>query len=146
MVAHREIPDIYFGNTKISQNYPKRRIISMTPQIFVGLFSEGSTDDRFLLPIIERTFINIADTECKGQIDIICIKDGIEVDKKGKRFVEQVTLAAEKAWEEGITVLCIQTDADSKNLQATYTNKITPLLQTVTSWDKTMYCHLHLFL
>ncbi|MBL7785615.1 MAG: hypothetical protein JNM36_06900 [Chitinophagales bacterium] len=118
----------------------------MTPQIFVGLFSEGSTDDRFLLPIIERTFINIADTECKGQIDIICIKDGIEVDKKGKGFVEQVTLAAQKAWEEGITVLCIQTDADSKNLQATYTNKITPLLQTVTSWDKTMYCHLHLFL
>ena len=47
-------------------------------QIFAGFFAEGTTDHRFLLPIIEKTLTEIAFDECNGQHDIELIPINIE--------------------------------------------------------------------
>lgn len=41
----------------------------MSRTIYAGLFTEGSTDQRFLESVVKRTFDNVA-IECKGDIEI----------------------------------------------------------------------------
>ena len=53
----------------------------MTKQIFIGLATEGTTDERFLKSLIVRTFEEIALTECVVDIDIFV--QSISVGKSG---------------------------------------------------------------
>jgi len=97
----------------------------MTHQIIIGLFTEGPTDVRFLESIIKRTFDEVA-FECEGDILVYDVIWQIRTEKKG-RFKEQVREAARKGHEEyGVMVLCVHTDADSKDDTHTFENKINP--------------------
>lgn len=92
-------------------------------QLFIGLIAEGTTDYRFLIPVIEKTLINIA-FDCKGQIDI----DVKLIDcSKGNSFTEYVLNASKKGNQElGITMLIVHTDADDLSADNAYDTKINP--------------------
>ena len=101
-------------------------------QIYVGLFTEGSTDIRFLEPIVEKSFLQIA--ELQSSVDIEITVQPIIIDKKGKNFIEQVFEALSIGYAQyGISILCVQADADDKKLDTTYKNKINKALQLLTN-------------
>lgn len=78
-------------------------------QLFVGLMAEGSTDYRFLKPIIEKALINLA-LECRGQVDVDVFD--ISCSKEGS-FSDYVLRASNEGMERfGIMVLIIHADAD----------------------------------
>ena len=101
-------------------------------QIYIGLFTEGSTDIRFLEPIVEKSFLQIA--ELQSSVDIEITVQPIIINKKGKNFVEQVQEALTIGYDKyGISILCVQADADDKKLDATYKNKINKTLDLLTN-------------
>ena len=106
-------------------------------QIFIGLLTEGTTDARFLEPIIEKTFVEIG-FACKGTIDIAIF----ELSKQKKlNFTEQVLAASKEGFENyGITVLCVQADADNKKLEDTYKNKIQPTIEELEKQNNEEFC------
>jgi hypothetical protein len=107
-------------------------------QIFVGLITEGTTDIDFLLPIIEKTFNKVA-FQCKGQIDVEIFP--IEISKINLGFIEQVITASKKGFDDfGMTVLCVQADADTKNLENTYEYKIKPAKVELEKQNGKAYC------
>ena len=107
-------------------------------QIFVGLFTEGNTDIRFLEKIVENT-INIVALECNNEMDIFL--NTIKIEKSGKNFIEQVLNASRKGIEDfGMTILCVQADADNKKLSDTYKNKIVPALNVLSKKNESIYC------
>jgi hypothetical protein len=107
-------------------------------QIFVGLITEGTTDIDFLLPIIEKTFNKVA-FQCKGQIDVEIFP--IEISKIKLGFIEQVITASKKGFDDfGMTVLCVQADADTKNLENTYEYKIKPAKVELEKQNDKAYC------
>lgn len=95
--------------------------------LYIGLAAEGNTDYRFLLPIIEKTFIKVA-FECKGQIDISV--DKVEFDK-GKTFNDFALNAAKKAKENYRTILVLHADADNASASNVYENKIRKAIKTL---------------
>jgi hypothetical protein len=106
-------------------------------QIFAGLMAEGTTDLRFLQPIIERTLTQVA-FDCKGQIDIDLTI--LNIDKTGKTFLEQVKEALEKG-KNGFSMmmLCVHADADNDSANETYQNKILPAQKLVVELEND-YC------
>jgi hypothetical protein len=91
---------------------------------------EGTTDERFLLPVIQRTFELLA-FDCEGDIDVfdpVCIK----FQKEGS-FTERVLAVSKEAKVFGINVLCIHTDADSGNDKNAFLYKIRPAFDAVTN-------------
>ncbi len=79
--------------------------------LFVGLFTEGSTDIRFLESIVKRTLDELA-FNCKEQIETDLLT--LEIDKTGLGFVEQVKKASKIGLQDyGISILCVHTDADN---------------------------------
>jgi len=96
----------------------------MIHQIFVGLMSEGNTDNRFLESVVRRTFEAIG-FECKGDVEISV--ESLKIEKIGLDFVEQVIKASEEGFKKfGITVLCVHTDADNNSDLLAFENKINP--------------------
>ena len=84
-------------------------------QIYIGLFTEGSTDIRFLEPIVEKSFLQIA--ELQSSVDIEITVQPIIIDKKGKKFIDQILEALTTGFDQyGISILCVQADADDKKL------------------------------
>lgn len=53
-----------------------------TPQLFIGLYTEGTTDIRFFKSVVKRTFDEIS-FECFNQIEILDIQ---VIDKCGIDF------------------------------------------------------------
>ncbi|MEN0050811.1 MAG: DUF4276 family protein [Bacteroidota bacterium] len=107
-------------------------------QLFVGLLAEGTTDIRFLSPILEKVLIQTA-YDCKGQIDIELVE--LEVDKTGLSFTEQVLKASKKGMEDfGMMILCVHTDADSPRLDSAYEHKIEPAKTALAEKDELQYC------
>ncbi len=101
-------------------------------QVFIGLFTEGNTDIRFLEPIVEKTFLKIAELQSSFEIEITV--QPIIIDKKGKNFIEQVFEALSIGYAQyGISILCVQADADDKKLDTTYRNKINKVLDLLTN-------------
>lgn len=94
----------------------------MTPQLIIGFITEGSTDYRFLESVIQRTFEEVA-FDCDGQIEILPVQ---YLEKKTGDFNSQIEQHAQKAYEIGISVLCIHTDADSDTDSDTFSFKIIP--------------------
>ncbi len=112
----------------------------MARQISIGLLTEGVTDQRFLKSIVERTFKEISH-ECSQQITIGEFK---EINtSSGLSFVEKVLEAAKTVKRElgfGMTVLCVQADADKKSAKDTYKNKINPAKKALAEKEETEYC------
>ncbi len=105
-------------------------------QLFIGLIAEGTTDYRFLEPIVEKALIDIA-YNCTGQIDI----DVKVIDcDKGDSFTDYVLNASQKGNQEfGITMLIVHSDADDASADNTYENKINPAKTLLEQCDNT-YC------
>lgn len=96
----------------------------MAKQIFIGLTTEGTTDARFLESVVERTFIDIA-FECNSDVEPYIRY--LNVDKVGLGFNEYVEKASQKGADEmGMDILCVHTDADSKDATRAYEEKIKP--------------------
>lgn len=98
----------------------------MATPLFIGLFAEGTTDNRFLKNIISKTIIDIQ-CHCHTEIEIYDdhIND-LEVSK-GTSFVEKVLEASEFGLNNfAMNIFFVHTDADDKNLSKTYKNKIIP--------------------
>lgn len=94
----------------------------MTPQLIIGFVTEGSTDYRFLESIIQRTSEAVA-FDADGQIEILPV---LYLEKRSGDFNSQIEQHAHKAFELGISVLCIHTDADSETDTDAFAFKITP--------------------
>lgn len=111
----------------------------MTRQIFVGLFTEGTTDTRFLKPIMERTLENILTAECKGNFDFTI--EEITITKTDKKFVEWVLEASKKGIADfGMTFLCVHTDADAKTKNNSYDTKINPAINALQQENDDTHC------
>ncbi len=109
----------------------------MNRQVIIGFVTEGTTDTRFLGNIIQRSFVDAA-FECKSQIEILPVK---HIKKEiGLDFVETIKTSAQKAWEIGVMVLCVHTDADSKDDSTVFDHKFKPLFDQVKSWSHKKYC------
>jgi hypothetical protein len=85
----------------------------MTKQLVVGLFTEGSTDIRFLESVVERTFSESL-FQCSGSFELSVFP--IRISKSGLNFVEQVLEASKSGIESyGIILLCVHSDSDSQD-------------------------------
>jgi Domain of unknown function (DUF4276) len=109
-------------------------------QIFVGLFTEGTTDVRFLESIVRRTLEEMAFSDCKSQLSIEVTP--IEIRKTGLTFVQQVLKAAEKSFLKGINLLCVHSDADQNKLDFVLNHKIIPAQNELTKQNEDVYCKL----
>lgn len=110
----------------------------MSRLLHIGLFTEGSTDVRFLESIVKRTFTEIA-FDCRGDVDIEV--SVVEIEKQTLGFTEQLLAAARKGGEElGIMVLCVHLDADDANDRAVFTYKINPAKAELEKLEEEHYC------
>lgn len=110
----------------------------MCYQLYIGYYTEWSTDIRFLESIIDKTFQRIA-YESRQNIEINV--HSIIFNKNGLSFTEQA-IAASKQWlsDYGISILCIHADADMGNLTRTYSNKINPAIAALRLEDPSSHC------
>ncbi len=106
--------------------------------VLAGLFTEGSTDVRFLESIVKKTLDALA-VDCKGQIETEL--KVIQIDKIGLGFVEQVLEASKKGKHEyGITLICLHTDADDATHQRAFETKIIPAENALRGKNEQEYC------
>lgn len=109
-------------------------------QIFIGLITEGTTDNRFLESITKRTFEEIG-FDCNGDIEIF-VKP-LAINKTNLGFVDYVRHASKRGVEEfGISVLCVHADADDIDDTKAYNYKIIPAKEILKGLDKDEYCTL----
>jgi hypothetical protein len=102
-------------------------------QLFIGLFAEGSTDYRFLNPIVKETFREILYAETDYAVDVEV--SNLEAKPSGT-FPEKVNGAFEQAVETcGAVCLVVHTDADNKQNKDTYQNKIIPAFEYLKNQD-----------
>jgi len=100
----------------------------MSNIVTIGYTVEGSTDKRFLDAVIKKTFEDVA-LQCDSEIEVY---DPIAISKDtGLGFTDQVIKVAERAYQDGINVLCIHTDADSPTDTNAYLHKINPAFAAV---------------
>lgn len=69
----------------------------MSRLVFAGLFTEGTTDDRFLESIVKRTLDEVA-FECVGDFETEL--KIISIEKTGLSFIEQVLKASQTGSEK----------------------------------------------
>ncbi|QDH78990.1 DUF4276 family protein [Echinicola soli] len=82
--------------------------------IFIGLFTEGTTDLRFLKNVVKKAFVDIGFMECSSEMEFD-IKE-VRIDKSGLDFNTQVLNASRYGVDNyGISILCVHSDADSPN-------------------------------
>ncbi len=110
-------------------------------QLYIGLFTEGITDEAFLSSVVERTFAKIIREETNVDIEICLFT--IKIDKSGLNFKEQVLEASKMGLAEyGISILCVHTDADDTTATQSYTTKINPAKVALTTANPQMYCNI----
>lgn len=109
----------------------------MSNFILAGLFTEGTTDNRFLISVVERTLEEVA-FDCTGDIETKV--EIITINKSGLSFVEQVLEASKVASEKfGIILLFVHTDSDSDSDDSTFQTKIIPTQKTLLEQNNN-YC------
>lgn len=107
-------------------------------QVFIGFTTEGTTDERFLETIIERTFVDIA-FECHGDVEPVV--KFLKVDKTGLGFSDYVCKAIQQGVDEiGMMVLCVHADADGKTIDNVITNKFDPTQKQLDLENNDMTC------
>lgn len=107
-------------------------------QVFVGLFTEGSTDMRFLEHILEKTLKAIA-LECSKLMEIEVLP--IVIDKTGLKFVEQVLAASKTGFSEFcIQIICVHKDGDDTTALNVYQNHINPAKKVLEKQKSSEYC------
>ena len=100
----------------------------MSNIVTIGYSVEGTTDKRFLNAVIRKTFEDVA-LQCESEIDVY---DPIYFHKpRGKGFTEQIKEVAERAYKDGINILCIHADADDDDDTNTHQTKIKPAFDTI---------------
>lgn len=106
-------------------------------QITIGLTTEGSTDIRFLMNIIKRTFDEIA-FDCKKDIEIL---DIVTIKEKKDTFTDSMLCSALTGVEKySITMLCIHSDADCESNKVVLQRKFEPFLQALSEKSDKDYC------
>lgn len=109
----------------------------MSNFILAGLFTEGSTDIRFLSSVVERTLEDVA-FDCSGDIETKV--EIININKSGLNFNQQILEASKVAFDKfGILLLFVDTDSDSDSDDLIFQSKIIPA-QTLLSKQDDNYC------
>lgn len=109
----------------------------MSNFILAGLFTEGSTDVRFLSSVVERTLEEVA-FDCTGDIETKV--EIININKSEKDFNQQVLEASKVASDKfGILFLFVHTDSDAVNDNLIFQSKIIPAQKKLLQQD-TSYC------
>jgi hypothetical protein len=110
----------------------------MSNFIFAGLFTEGTTDVRFLSSVVERTLESIA-FDCSGDIETRV--EPISINKTKLDFNDQVLAASRNAFERfGISLLFIHTDSDNIDDELVFNSKIIPAQKLLCEQDNNLYC------
>ncbi|MCB9425741.1 MAG: DUF4276 family protein [Flavobacteriales bacterium] len=105
----------------------------MSNFILAGLFTEGTTDVRFLSSVAERTLEEVA-FDCTGDIETKV--EIININKTGLNFNEQVLEASRVAFNKfGILILFVHTDSDSVSDEIIFQTKIIPAENTLMTQD-----------
>lgn len=105
----------------------------MAKQIFIGVVTEGSTDERFLMSVIQRTFESVA-MQCAGEIEVIStmLRD---VDK-GNSFSDLVLDASRKGIQQlGAMTVVVHTDSDTDSYKERYQHKFEPALNALNAFN-----------
>ncbi len=115
----------------------------MNRQIFAGLFTEGTTDIRFLESVVRKTLEDVA-FSCQGQIETEV--KAIEINKTGLGFIDQVLEASRKGFNDyGITLLFVHTDADYSTESKVMESKINPSIKRLNEKNDKEYCKILVF-
>ena len=101
----------------------------MSNFLLTGLFTEGTTDIRFLESVVKTTLENLA-IECSGYIETEL--EIIKIEKAGLSFNQQLLKAAEKAKNDfEILILFVHTDSDNRDDANVFNSKIIPAKELV---------------
>lgn len=99
----------------------------MVKQIYIGLYSEGRSDDRFLVSIIRKAFDDVA-FAAPGDFEFYI--EPIHINRAGLSYPQQVLVASEKGVEQfGILVLCIHKDSDNDSDHTAFATSINPSIE-----------------
>ena len=110
----------------------------MSNFLLTGLFTEGTTDIRFLESVVKTTLENLA-FECSGYIETEL--EIIKIEKTGLSFNQQVLKAAEKAKNDfEILILFIHTDSDNKDDSIVFNTKIIPATALINHQEDDKVC------
>lgn len=105
-------------------------------QLIPGLIAEGTTDVRFLTPVISKVLTEIAFSATK-QIEVF---EPCEVTARGETFVEKMLNACSNSASSGVTILFIHADADHRSAQDVLKNKFQPLLNALDDMSADTHC------
>ena len=96
--------------------------------LFIGLVTEGATDERFFEPIITR----VASELLKESTQTIDIAVQYIASETGTSFTDKVLGAAKRGYEDyGVKMLVVHTDADDVKSKKAYTDRINPAIRAV---------------
>lgn len=110
----------------------------MSNFILAGLFTEGTTDIRFLESVVKTTLENLA-IECSGYIETEL--EIIKIEKTGLSFNQQVLKAAEKAKNDfEILILFIHIDSDNRDDSLVFKSKIIPAIELINQQEDDAVC------
>jgi hypothetical protein len=110
----------------------------MSNFILTGLFTEGTTDNRFLESVVKRTLEEVA-FDCTGDIDVEL--EIIKINKKDLSFSDQVLEASKSAFEKfSILLLFVHTDSDDTNDELIFASKIVPAQKKLSDQDSGSHC------
>jgi hypothetical protein len=109
----------------------------MSNFILAGLFTEGTTDVRFLESIVKKTLDDLA-FECSGEIETEL--KIIDIKKAGLNFNEQVFSASQITKEFGALILFVHTDADDIDDESIFKAKIFPAKDFLNKQEDDVVC------
>ncbi|WP_281637186.1 DUF4276 family protein [Flavobacterium marginilacus] len=110
----------------------------MSNFLLTGLFTEGTTDIRFLESVVKTTLENVA-FDCSGDIETEL--QIIKIEKAGLSFNEQVLKAAQKSKNDfGVLILFVHTDSDNTDDLDAFRNRIIPAKEFVNQQDENEVC------
>jgi len=110
----------------------------MSNFILAGLFTEGTTDNRFLSSVVERTLELVA-FDCSGDIETRL--EIIHINNPGLSFNQQVLEASKQGYNKySIHLLFVHTDADDVNDDNTFNSKIIPVQQLISQQSADVVC------
>lgn len=109
----------------------------MSYLLYVGLIAEGSTDYRFLKPVIENVLIECSFL-CSGDVDI----EVVEIKcPKGDNFEEFVYNGCKIGAEEyGLSIIVVHADADSSTIDNTFQAKFKNIINEIDEIEDENIC------